>query len=329
MTASSPGRAGLCVLLVTPAPRGTRYGNRVSALRWARLLRPLGHRVDVTTAYTGQRCDVMIALHAGRSAAAMASFKERCPDTPLVLCLTGTDVYRDIQRDANAQHSLEIADQIVVLQPLAIEELPDHLRPKAVSIVQSACPTPDDIPHCKGVFEVCVVGHMRPVKDPLRAAMASRLLPPSSRLRVLQVGGAMAKELGQLAQKEAETNPRYRWLGELPAWKTRRIMKRCQLMVISSVLEGGANVVCEALADSVPVIGSRIPGNIGLLGEDYPGYYTTGSTQELADLLHQTETNPDFLQELRQRCDERRHLVLPEAEQTAWSKVLETITHRP
>jgi len=258
----------------------------------------------------------------------MAAFKRRHPDKPLVLCLTGTDVYQDIRDDADAQHSMELADRIVVLQPLAVEELPRHLHAKTTAIVQSARPTPGAAAHRGDVFEVCVVGHMRPVKDPLRAAIASRLLPDSSRIRVLQVGGAMTEDMANLAEAELAANPRYRWLGELPAWRTRRVMKRSRLMVVSSLLEGGANVVCEALADGVPVIASCIPGNIGLLGEAYPGYYTTGSERELAELLDRAETQPRFLEKLREHCAERAHLVRPEAEREAWEILLGEVADR-
>ncbi|MEX2599228.1 MAG: selenoneine biosynthesis selenosugar synthase SenB [Dehalococcoidia bacterium] len=327
--AQSKGRgdaSGLRILLVTPAPRGTRYGNRVTALRWARLLRPLGHRVTISTEYTGQPCDVLVALHARRSAEAMAKFKDRFPDRALVLCLTGTDVYQDIKDDRDAQCSMELADRIVVLQPLAVNELPERLRHKAVPIIQSAKATPGEPRHRKDAFEVCVVGHMRPVKDPFRAALAARLLPPESRMRVLQVGGAMTEEMERQAVEEARDNPRYQWLGELPAWKTRRVMKRSQLLIVSSVLEGGANVVCEALADGVPVLGSNIPGNVGLLGEDYPGYFATGDERDLARLLRRAETDTAFLEDLRRRCAARASLVRPETEQASLHRLLQQVT---
>ena len=313
------------IILVTPAPRGTRYGNRVTALRWAKLLRSLGHRVTVQTEFHGELCDVLIALHARRSADAMRQYKEAYPALPLVLALTGTDVYQDIHVDSNAQRSLELADRIVTLQPLAGDELPARLRDKVVPIIQSATTTPGGNDTRPETFDVCVVGHLRTVKDPFRAAMASRLLPASSRIRVLQVGGAMTKGMEKQALAEVARNSRYRWLGEMPHWRTRRTMKRSRVLVLSSKLEGGANVVSEALADGVPVIGSRIPGNLGLLGEEYPGYYTPGDTRDLSRLLRRAETDPAYLNALREHMARKAHLARPEAERANWAALLTSL----
>jgi len=125
------------ICLVTPAPPRSRKGNRVTALRWARLLRSLGHRVVVAEQYHQQRCDLLIALHAGRSAASIVHYRETHPSAPLILALTGTDVYDAIHIRPEAQRSLELADRLVVLQPLASAELPIHLRPRARVIYQS------------------------------------------------------------------------------------------------------------------------------------------------------------------------------------------------
>ena len=314
------------ILLITPAPRGSRYGNRVTALRWASILRSLGHRVSVQTQYNGERCHLLIGLHARRSASSMQTYKEAHPDLPLILAVTGTDLYQDIRHDPSAQRSLNLADRIVALQRLASDELPEHLRHKVVPIIQSARPTPGVNGVRSDSFEVSVVGHLRPVKDPFRAAMASRLLPPESSIRIVQVGGAMSAGMERRAQTEAAHNPRYRWLGEVPRWRTRRIIKRSRVMVVSSKLEGGANVVSEAMADSVPVIASRIPGNIGLLGGEYPGYYTQGDTRELSHLLRRAELDPAYLAELREHVSQRGDMVRPEAERSSWETLLNSLT---
>ena len=99
------------IVIVTPAPPGSHKGNRVSALRWARLLRELGHRVVIRQEYRDESCDVLIALHAQRSAMAVKRFRTLHPDRPLILMLTGTDLYGDIHTDASAQESLELASR--------------------------------------------------------------------------------------------------------------------------------------------------------------------------------------------------------------------------
>jgi putative glycosyltransferase (TIGR04348 family) len=315
------------ITLVTPAPSGSRKGNRVTALRWARLLRQLGHRVAVRSEYRGEPCDLLIALHARRSAAAVEAYRAACPAGPLVLALTGTDVYEDIRTDPAARRSLELASRLVVLQPLAIEELDERLRGKARVIYQSAEVPAAPRPRAD-VFEVCVLGHLRPVKDPFRTARAARLLPASSRVRVLHVGAALSPDMAELAEAEAAANPRYRWLGDLPRPRALRVLARCRLLALTSRLEGGANAVSEAVAAGVPVLSSRIAGSVGLLGADYPGYFPAGDTAALAALLSRAETDAAFCRELKARCRRLRPLFRPGRERESWRRLLRELGGR-
>lgn len=310
------------ILLVTPAPPGSRHGNRVTALRWARFLRQLGHRVAVRQEYRGQRCAVLVALHARRSFAAVEAFHRAHPERPIVLALTGTDLYGDIQTDRSAQKALAWASRLVVLQPLGIQELPQRFRDKVRVIYQSTeAPRRVSRPR-KEMFEACVLGHLRPVKDPFRTALASRLLPAASCLRVLQVGAALSDDMEKQARAEAAANPRYRWLGNLPHWRAMRVLARSRLLVLTSVLEGGANVVSEAVAAGVPVLSSRISGSVGLLGDDYPGYFPCGDTEALTRLLRRAETDASFYKSLRKWCRQLRPLVKPARERQSWRRLL-------
>ena len=310
------------ICLVTPAPSGSQKGNRVTALRWARVLRGLGHRVGIAQEYRAQRCDVLVALHARRSADSVARFDSDHPDRPLILALTGTDLYGDIRTSPEAVRSLELADRYVLLQPLGVEELPERLRPRARVIYQSVDP-PKVLPEPKaGVFEVCVMGHLRPVKDPFRTAEAARLLPPASRLRVLHLGAALSEEMARQARAEESGNPRYRWLGELPRARALRVLARCRLLSLTSHLEGGANVIGESVVVGVPVVSSHIAGSVGLLGADYPGYFPVGDTRALADLLLRAETEREFYADLKVRCRQLRGLFEPARESRSWVELL-------
>src|SRR5207247_8682612 len=81
------------IALITPVPAQSRQGNRVTALRWARILKALGHRVTIAQQYDGAPYDLMVALHARRSFAAIACFQRLYPARPLIVALTGTDLY--------------------------------------------------------------------------------------------------------------------------------------------------------------------------------------------------------------------------------------------
>jgi putative glycosyltransferase (TIGR04348 family) len=313
------------IRLVTPAPGRSRGGNRVTALRWIRILRGLGHAVSVDTEYRGGRCDALVALHARRSCASVERFRRDYPGRPLILALTGTDVYGDLRNDAQARRSVDMASRLVVLQPLALEELPEEARAKARVIYQSATPPPGPHRPNPRLFEVCVLAHLRPVKDPLRAAAAARLLPATSRVQITHVGAALTPEMRSAALAEAAANRRYRWLGEVPRWKGLRVLARSRLLVLSSEMEGGANVISEAAVTGVPVLASRISGSIGLLGEAYPAYFRVGDTAALAQLLGRAETDAAFYEALRTWCAGLAPLFDPECERQAWKHLLEEV----
>lgn len=310
------------ICIVTPAASGSLKGNRVTALRWARILRTMGHRIALTTQYESQPCDLLVALHAYKSHTSILRFRAERPNAPLILCLTGTDLYGDIHTKPQAQQSLELATRLILLQPEGIAELPQALRVRARVIYQSVpAPRTQDRPRTH-VFEVCVMGHLRPVKDPFRTALAARLLPADSRIRVLHLGGALSDDMAAQAQAEAAANPRYRWLGERPRGKVLRLLGRCRLLSLTSQLEGGANVISEAVAVGVPVVSSRIAGSIGLLGADYPGFFPVGDTEALADLLHRAEIDADYYNSLRVWCNRLRPLFDPARERQSWEELL-------
>lgn len=319
--------------IVTPAPPDSRSGNRITALRWAKILRRLRNRVSILETYEGQSYDLLVALHARKSHSSIMNFRRQNPTAPVIVALTGTDLYRDLRTNHPACESLDLATRIVVLQPRAIEELQPSWRDKTRVIYQSV--ESKELPGVRGrspktraskrevradrSFDVCVIGHLRAVKDPFRTALAARLLPSSSGIRVLQVGGAMTDAMATKAFQEMRVNQRYEWLGERRRTYVRRVLANSQVFVISSRMEGGANVLSEAITASVPILASRIDGNIGILGVDYPGYFDFGGTKELAQLLTRVETSPEYLAELRDRVKGLSFLFTPAREQKAWS----------
>lgn len=308
------------IVIVTPAAPGSRLGNRHTALRWARILRTLGARVEIVTAWDRGDHDLMIALHARKSHRALLAFKARYPARPLILALTGTDLYRDIRGDAGAAASLDLADRLVVLQEAAPAELTPAQRAKSYVIFQSE--------RTRGTWQpprrfarFCLLGHLRPEKDPFRAVEALRLLD-APRLRLVQAGAALTPEFAAAAQGLMATEPRYRWVGDLPHGEALKLLRHSQALIISSVLEGGAHVVSEAIVHGVPVIASDIPGNRGLLGMDYPGYFPVGDERALARLMGETAGNPAFLEHLAQAVSLRRPLFDPARETAAWRDLL-------
>ncbi|QWE19050.1 selenoneine biosynthesis selenosugar synthase SenB [Polynucleobacter corsicus] len=299
--------------IVTPAPSGSLHGNRITALRWQDFLAKLGYTVVVTESWSGDDAAMLVALHAYRSHSSIMAFHERYPSRPIALVLTGTDLYRDIADHVEVLHSMEVADQLIVLQSSALDSIPAHLRHKARVIYQSVrVDVPDQVPSAD--FQVTVIGHLRDEKDPFCIARSLPLLPFNSKISVLHLGMAMNEQMERTAKVYSETLERYQWIGELSHADTLKMLSQSRLMVISSRMEGGAHVVSEAIALGVPVIASDIPGNRGLLGDDYLGYYPVGNEAALASLLSHAETMPDFYSALKNQIDIRRDLVSPERE---------------
>jgi len=317
---------GMKISLVTPAGKQSRAGNRTTAVRWARILRDLGHRVSVSEQDDGASADMMVAVHAWRSASSIRAFSDRWPKRPLVVLLAGTDIYRfQHSHPDQTLDSMERATALVGLHDLVHRAIPGRFAGKLRVIHQSAAALPFPRNPSKRTFDVCVVGHLREEKDSLRAAFAARLAPAESRLRVIHLGKAHDAKWASDAAAEMRRNPRYLWRDEVPGWQVRRQFARGHAMVISSVMEGGANVVSESVAADLPVIASRIDGNVGLLGDDYAGYFPPKDTEALAKLLGEVERNRRLLAQLRAQCRRKRKLFRPAREMAAWRNLLKEL----
>jgi putative glycosyltransferase (TIGR04348 family) len=314
------------IQLVTPAPLKINNGNKITALRWAGILKRLGHKVRLTQCYDHEVTDLLIALHARRSYDSIERFHHLHPHLPLIVVLTGTDVYRDIHVDRKAQRSLELATRLVALQKMAVRELPKRLRAKTQVIYQSAeAIRTGTRKRSAGFFDVCVIGHLRQEKDPLRTAFAVRDLPAASRIQVTHVGQALDARLGAAAKAEAARNPRYHWIGQLSHRRTRAKMAASDLVCITSKMEGSSNVLSEALASDVPVVASKIPGLVGTLDGQFPGYYPYGDTASLRRLLLKLEGDRSSYLSLKRYCRDFAYLVKPKRELDSWRKLIREI----
>jgi putative glycosyltransferase (TIGR04348 family) len=299
--------------IVTPAPAGSLHGNRITALRWQSFLKKLSHQVRVSNQWTGKDTDLLIALHAYRSHASIVQFRKKYPNQPIILILTGTDLYRDMASHAEVIKSMEMSDTIVILQSAALAMIPKHLQTKTHVIYQSTKPVKRKA-LLKKSFLISVIGHLRSEKDPFCTAKSLKYLGPESKIKVIHMGKAMSPEMKSLAKAFNKELKNYQWLDELSHSETLQQLSRSHLMVISSLMEGGAHVVTEAIAIGVPIIASDIPGNRGLLGDDYPGYYQVGDEKALAKILQKTGSNAAFYQSLEKHIKKRKEYVRPEFE---------------
>ncbi len=305
------------ILIVTPAFADANNGNWQTAQRWARFLAG-DYRVRLAKSWDGNEAqapaDLLLALHARRSAASVQAWAAQRPGSPVLLVLTGTDLYQDIQGDASAQASLAKASALVVLNDLGLRALPEGLRAKAHICLQS-CTARQPLTHKpKHCLRALMVGHLREVKSPQTYFDAAALLSDRPDIRLDHIGGALEPALGAAAQALMQRCPTYRWLGALSHEQTRRRIQSAHVLVHPSRLEGGAHVVIEALCSGTPVLASRVDGNVGLLGEDYLGLFDWNDAAGLAGLLRQCRDDPAMLAALQSQADARAALFHPDQE---------------
>ncbi|MFK7770382.1 MAG: selenoneine biosynthesis selenosugar synthase SenB [Mariniblastus sp.] len=331
-------------LIVTPAPEGSTKGNRITATRWASIIRSLGHHVSIeerfhflksrsTSSHANNsqpHFDVLVALHARKSAQSVSNFRSVFPNGRVVVAFTGTDIHLE-KSNATRKHksqielSLALSDRVILLEPHSVRLLAASIKQKSVVIIQSSLPVKTKPMPLSSWFEVSVIGHLRTVKDPFRAAAAARLLPDDSRVRIVHFGAALTAAMETRAQREGQENPRYRWMGAVKHAEAKRRLARSRLTVLSSRSEGGPAVVSEAIVNDVPILASRMDATIGLLGDDYPGLFDFGDTRQLSQLIYRSETDPKFYKSLVAKCKERKKQFSPATERHAWESLIELL----
>ncbi len=312
----------LRVVIVSPALADANNGNWQTARRWQQLLSP--HFACIVRQWPDAEGltspdDVVLALHARRSADSVQAWHNTHGQRGLGVVLTGTDLYRDIGHDPLAQRSLALAHSLVVLHGLGVRSLPLEHQAKARVILQSTG-TRQTLPKTFRHLRAVMVGHLREEKDPLTLMAAARLLPPDAGVLIDHIGAALDPALGQAAQDTQAQCPHYRWLGAVPHAQTLQRIQRAHLLVHCSRMEGGAHVLMEAICSGTPVLASRIDGNVGLLGEDYAGLFAPGKAQALADLLlacRSPQSGHTLVAHLQRQCALRAPLFEPSAERAA------------
>jgi putative glycosyltransferase (TIGR04348 family) len=310
------------VLIVSPALAKANNGNWQTASRWAQMLGQR-YRTGIQMAWQGEPCDLLIALHAKRSAESITAFAKAHPTRPCVLVLTGTDLYRDIQTDASAQASLRLATHLVVLQEQGLQELPLDLQKKVAVIYQSAKAL-KPVPPPADRLRVISVGHLRDEKDPLTYLRAAARLNQRRDIQFELIGNALEPGFDAAARQAVAQNPQFRWLGALPHAATRQRIKHAQILVNTSRMEGGAHVILEAAQSGCVVLASNVSGNVGMLGANHEGLFELGDDGGLAVLIARSRDDLLFFQRLRDQTQARAHLFEPAEEQRRLRHLIET-----
>ena len=313
------------VVIVSPALASANNGNWQTAKRYANMLSTTC-MVRIVNQWDGaQTDDVLIALHARRSYSSIAAWYAQQGSEGLCVVLTGTDLYRDIKQDPQAQKSLAWAKSLIVLQPAGLAELPTKFQDKTQVLFQSTS-TRQTLLKTNRHVRAVMVGHLRSEKSPQTFFEVAALLAKRSDIDLRHIGGEQDQALAQQAHDTAAQYPNYQFLGEHRHEQTRRYIQRSHVLVHPSVMEGGAHVIMEAICSGVPVLASRIAGNIGMLGEDYAGFFEIGNSCELARLLIRFREDSSFAAQLQMQCAQRAYLFEAARERSGLITIVQDLT---
>ena len=293
-------RAGLAevaaIEVVVPRFATDQSGNSVTARRYIDLFADLGHRSTLVTQPSG-RGEVVVALNAYRTASAIRS--AATAGSPVIVVLTGTDVYKFLNTHRSVVlDALDRADCLVGLNDRIGLDLEPRHRARLDIIHEGASRPALARSPSSTEFAVVVIGHLREEKDPRTVVAATQNLPSGSRVVVDHYGAAHTDDWAEWARAAQLSNKRYRWHGEVQQGDIHAIYAQSHLLVNSSIIEGGSNVISEAVMSGLAILASDIPGNIGVLGENYPGYFPVGDAVQLQQALLGLEQEPERLAEL-------------------------------
>lgn len=313
------------VCVASPYPLTELKGNTVTTERIVELLCAGGIEARGSYLFDGDTAEVLIALHAVKGAQAVFDYREKFPEGRVIILITGTDLYESLPAGSEVGHrALREADRIVVVQKAAIERLPEEVRGKTVVIPASLDSIEIKAEPASPPFAISVVGHPRPVKRPFLTIEAVAKHPEWADVEVWQIGEALDEGSFQEGQEWVKRDFRYRWFGGMVREEALRLCAKSSLTINSSILEGGANAVMEAMTMGVPVLASRIEGNVGILGEDYPGYFEEGELDEALEAIVDGRVDLRVWVEL---ATARLPLFSPETESSSWLELLANLNY--
>jgi glycosyltransferase involved in cell wall biosynthesis len=341
--------------ILTPFGQKSGMGNWRTASRYAQMLRASGinasiyepSQIEDACTHSGQRT-VAIVLNAARSSEAVTTFVAE--QIPVMLVMTGTDLYGALspeqsgsERYQRAEQALHLARLILVLQAEAGDEIRRRwpkLADRVHCVLQTSAPRKPYAPvmtqHSKTI-RFLVAGHIREEKDPRTAFIGFHRAFPDGwatradggrvPVRLIHVGSHQDKMLAQELIRLGAQYPGILLEGPLSHAQTLRQMTHVHCLIQSSVSEGGALVVSEAVACRLPVIASAIPAHRGQMGADYPGFFKTGDPDDLARVLQQFVSDDVFVARLRESGQALASLLAsPTAEREALARLVRQLS---
>ncbi|MGJ8672293.1 glycosyltransferase [Rubritalea sp.] len=312
------------VLISSSYPLTSPKGNSITAKRIATLLTSVGHTAEAIHTDMPPSADVMISLHATKTLTTSKRFKVCSPDSKLIIYLTGTDLYKELPAgNPEFFEALELADHLVVSQQASLNSVPTKYLHKTSFVPASVLLPEEQTVSTPPSNSIILPAHLRPVKNPFLINKAIQLLPDLD-MHAFTLGAALEPEMAQQAILWQQSDPRFKWLDNVPYPENLSWMRQADYTLNSSHCEGGSNAVSESIVLGTPVLASRIEGNIGLLEDDYLGYFETDNAQSLATLLRRTFTDTSFQKKLHAQTLALQQKFLPSKELDGWQQFLKS-----
>lgn len=306
------------VALLCPFSVGPVRGNITTVRRIAAHLPETGFQVDMipldTLASTEpltvleRRRPVLLhafhAFHAGPTSRLAA----RRLGIPYLITITGSDLFEPAMRDdPEIRKVLDDAACVTCFDSLVARHLREffpEIAARVVVIPQGVDPLPvaEPFSRAEDEFLMLLPAALRPVKGVIDALDAlAPLAGEVPSLRLLLAGGALDPDYARMVRERAAQLPWVRLLGEVPWQRMGALYVAADLVLNSSLFEGGmANSLLEAMIMARPVLVRDVLGNRSLIRQGRTGWLY-GNDDQMRDTVRLLLDNPGWGSEVAER----------------------------
>ncbi len=217
------------------------------------------------------------------------------------------------RRQLAQSYVFRLADAILCNCNATAEQLVEYGLPRRKLVIvpnmipdEVFAPCAPALPRKDGVLRLGMVGRMNdPVKNyPLLLRAMARLATRFENLEAILVGDGFLRPSLETMAHELGLSRCVRFLGnrrDVPA-----ILRSLDVAVLTSDSEGLSNAILEAMACGLPVVASRVGGNIELVEEDRTGFlFAPRSEEDLVAALEKLLANADLRRRMGQEARER------------------------